>query len=94
VDFAPLYRHLKGLLRVSSAPELLFRYYDPRVLRGFLPSFSAEQARAFFGPLRAIALEAEPADALLYFRRTDTGMTSHRLALRADEGHGEGTGDV
>ena len=37
----------------------LFRYYDPRVLRGFLRKCDAEQLDDFFGPVAAFFAEAE-----------------------------------
>ena len=40
---------------------VLFRYYDPRVLRSFLPACNADELREFFGPVQAFILEAETA---------------------------------
>jgi hypothetical protein len=51
-------RHWRGLLKVRlGGDEVLFRFYDPRVLRSYLPSLDAEGARAFFGPFRRLFLE-------------------------------------
>ena len=52
-DAANLRHHLRKLLKVRSADQrvLLFRYYDPRVLRAFLPTADALQLKAFFGPV-------------------------------------------
>jgi hypothetical protein len=52
-DYTNLRPHLRKFLRVQdeSKQSLLFRYYDPRVLREFLPTCDAEQLKLFFGPI-------------------------------------------
>ena len=61
--------HLRRSLRVytEEGKGLLFRYYDPRVLRVFLPSMTAEEAKAFFGPVKAFLSEAEDPSRILRF---------------------------
>ena len=56
-----LRRHLRRFLRVRSEDGriLAFRYYDPRVLRAYLPTCTPGEIAEFFGPLRAIVAEAE-----------------------------------
>jgi|GEM_PF-1203484 len=56
-----LYRHLRKFLIVDTeqGKELYFRYYDPRVLRVFLPTCDTEQLIEFFGPIDAFILEDE-----------------------------------
>jgi len=58
-DSVKLYKHLRNYLIVESEDgrEMYFRYYDPRVLRVFLPTCDAEQLRAFFGPIEAFVAE-------------------------------------
>lgn len=64
-----LYRHFRRFLIVKD-PEgrrLYFRYYDPRVLRTYLPTCNAEELSSLFGPVeRFIVEDASPA-ALLQF---------------------------
>jgi hypothetical protein len=69
-DPSNLRHHLRKMLKVDGlgARPMLFRYYDPRVLRAFLPQASALQLRDFFGPVAAWYAE----DAL-------GGMTEYRL---------------
>jgi hypothetical protein len=38
---------------------LYFRFYDPRVLRRFLPTCDAEQLRQLFGPIDAFVMEGD-----------------------------------
>jgi hypothetical protein len=57
-DFAALRAHLRRLTRVRTedGSVLVFRFYDPLVLRVFLPSCDAEQLAIFFGPIERIIL--------------------------------------
>ena len=54
-----LYKHLRKFLIVASddGKEMHFRYYDPRVLRVFLPTCEPEQLIQFFGPINAFLVE-------------------------------------
>jgi hypothetical protein len=56
-----LYRHLRKFLIVQSeeGKEMYFRYYDPRVLRVFLPTCEPPQLKEFFGPIEAFLAENE-----------------------------------
>lgn len=56
-----LYRHLRKFLIVQSeeGKEMYFRYYDPRVLRVFLPTCEPAQLKEFFGPIEAFLAENE-----------------------------------
>ena len=71
-DLAAVRRHLRGLLFVHdpNGRPLKFRFYDPRVLRVFLPTCNAEQLTSFFGPVDSFLLENESADTLVRFRAT------------------------
>jgi hypothetical protein len=53
--------HFKKLLRVQdeTGKEMAFRFYDPRVLRVFLPICTGEQLELVFGPLLAIVAQSE-----------------------------------
>jgi len=56
-----VYRHLRKFLIVSTEDgrELYFRFYDPRVLRVFLPTCDRDQLKEFFGPIEAFIAEDE-----------------------------------
>jgi hypothetical protein len=64
-----LFRHLREIFVVKDeeGQEYFFRYYDPRVLRVFLPTCSPEEALKFFGPVRLTLTEAEEPAAILKF---------------------------
>jgi hypothetical protein len=59
IEEEELYRHLRKFLIVKQedGKELYFRFYDPRVLREFLPTCSADQLKDLFGPLEAYIME-------------------------------------
>ena len=68
-SFSELRRHFRKFLKVRLPDGELayFRFYDPRVLRDFLPTFSAEELPAFCGPVQRFVMEApEKGQALCY----------------------------
>ena len=64
-----LRKHLRKFLRVTGPQNkhLVFRYYDPRVMRVFLPTCSATQLDQIFGPIECIFAEDDTADNVLEF---------------------------
>lgn len=59
VEEEELYRHLRQFLIVhqEDGKELYFRFYDPRVLRNFLPTCDVGQLQEFFGPVNTYVME-------------------------------------
>lgn len=62
-------RHLRHFLMIldEQEQEVYFRFYDPRVLRRFLPSCATEEVSSFFGPIRRFYLEGDTACDLVVF---------------------------
>lgn len=60
-DPQKVYQHLRKFLVVKSegGKEMYFRYYDPRVMRVFLPTCEPPQLKEFFGPVEAFLAENE-----------------------------------
>ncbi len=58
-DFQAVCKHLRKLLIVENqdGERLFFRYYDPRVIRDFLPTCSSAQVEDFFGNITKIFVE-------------------------------------
>lgn len=58
-DLHTLRQHFRRFLTVhdSDGKPLIFRYYDPRVMRVYLPTCNAEELAAIFGPVSAYLLE-------------------------------------
>jgi len=75
-----LRRHFRRFLRVEDPDgrRLLFRYYDPRVLRSYLPTCTAEELATVFGPVHRFCIESADGATVLEYRRE-----SHRLVGRA-----------
>lgn len=85
VSFPELHRHFRKflLLKTEGGKELYFRFYDPRVLRMFLPTCDAEQLREFFGPVQyLIAEDAEPGFAL-HFSQESGQLQIGRISVKA-----------
>jgi len=62
-------RHFRTFLMVYS-PEgkpLYFRYYDPRVLRVFLPTCNQAELKTLFGPISSYVVEGEAPERVLHF---------------------------
>jgi hypothetical protein len=65
-----LRRHLRHFLLVSgpTGERLLFRYYDPRVLRVYLPTCTIEELRTVYGSIECFWTEDERSENFLEFR--------------------------
>jgi hypothetical protein len=75
-SFEQIRRHLRQILRVrdDSGRILLFRYYDPRVLRVYLPTCNREELATVFGDLDAFLMEDVSPDTLLQFSMKDSRL--------------------
>ena len=67
-DLRTLRKHLRTLLRarVPDGRELLFRFYDPRVLRVYLPTCNGAECAQVFGPIEWIGMEGEGGELVGY----------------------------
>jgi hypothetical protein len=69
IDLKPLVKHFRHFLMVKkeNGEQLYFRFYDPRVLRVFLPTCDERQLNDFFGPVDYFICEDKnPADGLVF----------------------------
>ena len=73
-DEEALAAHLRKIFVVEDdeKQEYFFRFYDPRVLRTFLPTCSAEQLEEFFGLIEALLVEDADGGALHFSRTGET----------------------
>lgn len=78
-----LYRHFRRFLIVKdpAGRRLYFRYYDPRVLRSYLPTCNAEELETVFGPVEHYLLEDENGSGLLRFSRDQGALKTERTPL-------------
>jgi hypothetical protein len=80
-----LRRHFRRFLRVQDerGRRLLFRFYDPRVLRTYLPTCDAAELRRFFGPVDRYVVEGPAPGALIEFRHAGAGLVQDVVDLGA-----------
>ena len=64
------FRHFL-LVRTEDRQELYFRFYDPRVLRSFLPVCTLEESTSFWGPVDRYILEGERSEVLQFALDSD-----------------------
>jgi hypothetical protein len=65
-----LRRHFRTFFLVhdTEGKGMYFRYYDPRVMRTFLPTCNAQELRTMFGPVTSYIVEGEQSGEALRFR--------------------------
>ena len=84
VDFRAMRHHLRHFLIVHGhdGKAFYFRFYDPRVLRTYLPSCNSGELTEFFGPVKTWVLEAENPSTLLRFNLADGKLAPHKDDLK------------
>lgn len=61
----------------------MFRYYDPRVLRVYLPTCRPDELRTVFGPIRSYLVEGEDGS-LIEFEFDGNVLTQRQIVLAAE----------
>jgi hypothetical protein len=74
-------KHLRQVFiaRDQTNQEFFFRFYDPRVLRGFLPACNSEEIKEFFGPIHWFVVEDIAAQALVLFSQSENQLSRTSL---------------
>jgi hypothetical protein len=82
-DLRALRRHFRTFLIVhdEAGKPLYFRFYDPRVLRVYLPTCNAEDAVKVFGAVSSYVLEDQDAGAALRFHQKLGQVRAEKMAL-------------
>ncbi len=85
-EFQEVRRHLRHFLEVMlpEGEQVYFRYYDPRVLRVYLPTCTFEETDYFFGPIQNYLMEDEDPDSLLQFSNRGHGVVKTAVTLSPD----------
>jgi hypothetical protein len=80
-----LRRHLRSFVSVRDpgGNRLLFRYYDPRILRTYLPTCSNGELEYVFGPIECFWTETKNPDHLLEFRFERGKLVQRTISLAA-----------
>lgn len=82
-SLSALRRHFRAFLIVYT-PEtrpVYFRYYDPRVMRIYLPTCDAKELATVFGPVEYFLLEDEGPKTALRFRNNSGVLQQEKLML-------------
>ena len=79
--FDELRRHLRKFLLVKDegGKKYRFRFYDPRVLRSFLPACSYAEAKEFFGPIACYYAADRSGRSVMAFTWRSTGLAVSEL---------------
>jgi hypothetical protein len=78
-----LRRHLRTflLVRDEGHNQWMFRYYDPRILRVYLPTCRTGELETVFGPIERFLMEAGTSDTLLDFSFNKKQLVTTRRVL-------------
>jgi hypothetical protein len=87
LPFDDVRRHLRKFLLVNTddGRQVYFRYYDPRVLRAFLPTCSPEQLKQFFGPIHTFWMEADDPAVCIAFSQGLSGLQQKIYQVQGNE---------
>ncbi len=82
-DMREMRQHFRRFLTVydPNGKPLVFRYYDPRVLRVYLPTCNSEELTTVFGPVTSFILEDENPNTALRFRTAAGSLRQEKLQL-------------
>jgi hypothetical protein len=78
--------HFRSFLQVYDPDykPLYFRYYDPRVLRVYLPTCTPAELKTVFGPVEYFLLEDRDAGTALRFTNMGGQLVLDKIALTGD----------
>lgn len=84
---ADLRKHFRHFLiaEIEGRKTAYFRFYDPRVLRVYLPTCTPQEISQFFGPVGTFLLEDENASRILTFRAGAKGLERESLDLEGGD---------
>lgn len=87
-----LRRHLRKFISVRDprGQRMLFRFYDPRVLRTYLPTCSSQELDQFFGPVECFWTEGTNPEHLLELRLDGGKLVQRTISLSAGANRGAG----
>ncbi len=78
-----LNRHFRNYLTVydEEGKSYFFRFYDPRVLRTYLPTCNAEELKTIFGPVENFIVEGEDPSLLLHFSMAGEALQKETVSI-------------
>lgn len=80
---AELKRHFRKFLTVydEEGKSYFFRFYDPRVLRVYLPTCNAEELSTVFGPVESFVLEEKDPSFMRVFSPEGEKLQTEKVSL-------------
>jgi hypothetical protein len=83
----PLRNHFRKFVmaQLPNGRSVYFRFYDPRVLRAYLPTCTEDEVKAIFGPVDRYAMENEDGQTLLTFEQIDGILLKGRVRPAAPQ---------
>ena len=74
-------KHFRSLVTVhdENGKPLIFRFYDPRVLRTFLPTCNADELKTFFGKIETFFAETADGQVLSAFKMENNELKQSEL---------------
>lgn len=87
LPFIEIYKHCRRFLIVKNDgdQEIYFRFYDPRVIRIFLPTCNRVQLKEFFGPINSFIVEDEDPNSILQFTFDNIQLHCNRISRIVSE---------
>jgi hypothetical protein len=75
-------RHFRSLVNVydESGKPLTFRFYDPRVIRKFLPTCTGDELKSFFGDVDSFFAESENGESLRQYQLANDALKETELS--------------
>ncbi len=82
-EFEEVVRHFRQFVQVKLPDQkiVFFRYFDPRVLRLFLPTCDAPQLQSLFALPALLSCESEDPDVMLVYGNKAGTLTKTNLSL-------------
>ena len=82
-DFRQMRTHFRTFLIVydETGRPLRFRYYDPRVLRTYLPTCATEELTTVFGPVTSYIVEDAAPDTLSRFQIQSGALKQKKITI-------------
>lgn len=82
-DLQSLRKHFRTFLMVydESGTSLYFRYYDPRVLRVYLPTCNAGELKTVFGPVLSYLVEDEDPKTVRKFQLVGEALKEDKVVM-------------
>ena len=83
-----LRKHFRTFLMIENpdGKPLYFRYYDPRILRAYLPTCNDNELATVFGPVQAYAMESVDGAAVEeFYSPREPGVAQRHLRMRPEQ---------